>query len=225
MRLTCPCCHVELSLDLLLTNEAARHAVARLATVSLPFGALTLRYMALFRPEKRGLSIERMVKLIEELLPDLERGFITRKGRDWPVDVETWRAGMETVLAKRDKGDLTLPLTSHGLLLEVMAGFVDRAERRAEGEREDTRRARRTAGVIKGPRDLAEVASVWDGADSGPVPLLDEPQRTAKAATGPASPPPDYSRPSKAALQLRAQIEAARLAKTGTTDQPQEGHA
>jgi hypothetical protein len=222
MRLTCPCCHVELSLDLLLTNEAARHAVARLATVSLPFGALTLRYMALFRPEKRGLSIERMVKLIEELLPDLERGFITRKGRDWSVDIETWRAGMETVLAKRDKGDLTLPLTSHGLLLEVMAGFVDRAERRAEGEREETRRARRNAGVIKGPRDLAEVAAVWDGVDSGPVPLLDEPQRTAT----PAAPPPDYTRPSKAALQLRAQIEAARLAKTGTTDQPQqEGHA
>ena len=44
------------------TYEAARHAVARLATLSLPFGALALRYIALFKPEKRALSIERMVR-------------------------------------------------------------------------------------------------------------------------------------------------------------------
>ncbi|HRD84325.1 MAG TPA: hypothetical protein PLF63_04045 [Rubrivivax sp.] len=70
---------------MLLQHEAARRAVARLAQLSLPFGALTLQYMALFKPASRALSIDRMVRLIEELLPDIERRAVTRNGRDWPA--------------------------------------------------------------------------------------------------------------------------------------------
>lgn len=192
MRVVCPSCHGELSLDVLLTHEAARIAVAQLAQVSIPFGALTLRYIALFRPEKRGLSIERMVKLINDLVPDLQRQAITRKGRDWGTDLETWRAAMETVLTKRDKGTLTLPLTSHGLLYEVIASMVDRVEARAEHRVESERRAHRPAGAAGGPRNLADIAQTLD---SGAMP--------------PPVAPAVYSGPSRAALAIKAQIEAS----------------
>ncbi len=195
MRVSCPSCNALLTLDVLLTNEAARLAVARLAKVSLPFGALTLQYMALFRPETRGLSIDRMVKLVEELLPDIERQAITRKGRDWDTTIETWRAALQTVLAKRDAGSLRLPLTSHGLLYEVIAGMVDKYEGRMEAAAEQQRRNHRPAGLSNGPRDLAEMAEAI-GAE-GPA-----------ALAAPRQAAPAYSGPSKAALAIQAQIKA-----------------
>lgn len=208
MRITCPGCHAELTLDVLLTNEAARLAVAKLAQVSVPFGALTLRYIALFRPEKRGLSIERMVRLINELVPDIERKAITRKGRDWDAGLETWRAAFEIVLAKRDKGTLTLPLTSHGLLYEVMAGLVDRIEAQAERDTERQRREHRPAGADTGPRDLSEIGEVIH---SGAMPFDAKPQ----------PPRPDYSKPSRAALELRAQMEAAKARRNAPETAPE----
>lgn len=195
MRVTCPACHAELSLEVILANEAARQAVARLAAVSLPFGALMLRYVALFRPEKRGLSIERLVRLVDEVLPDIERQAITRKGRDWHAPLEAWRGAIEIVLAKRDKGGLTLPLTTHGLLYEVLAGLAFNQEARDEGRAEAERKARRNTGPAAGPRDLAEFA--------------------AEIGTAPAAPAPaPYVGPSRAAQELKARMEAARRART-----------
>ncbi|MDO9094472.1 MAG: hypothetical protein Q8R98_01860 [Rubrivivax sp.] len=215
MRMCCPACHAELSLEVILSHEAARQAVARLAAVSLPFGALTLRYMALFRPEKRGLSIERMVRLIDELLPDIERRAITRKGRDWDAPVEAWRAAIEVVLNKRDKATLTLPLTSHGLLYEVLAGLAEKVEARAEADQEQQRRQRRTTGADTGPRDLSDVAHDLGTASAGAavVPAI-------------APPRPGYAGPSRAAREKRAEIEAAlrrHQAGAGSSEDPPQG--
>jgi hypothetical protein len=199
MRVTCPTCHCEISLDALLESESARRAVARLAEISVPFGALMLRYVALFRPEKRRLSIDRMVSLLEELLPDIERGAVRRKGRDWPAPRDTWRAAVEQVLANRDKGTLTLPLTSHGYLHEVICGMAEKFEAAAERERETARRTRAPApGPAAGAAPLATVL-----------------------ATAPAAPPPNYGTgPSRAARELRAQMEAATRLRTVQKEGP-----
>lgn len=213
MRVVCPSCSAELSIDVLLSHEAARQAVAQLAMVSVPFGALTLRYIGLFRPEKRGLSIERMVKLIGELLPDIKRGAITRKGRDWDVDLETWRTALDVILAKRDQGKLNLPLTSHGLLYEVIVGLVERVEARAERDREEQRRQHRQAGPQPGPRNLAEMGEFTN---SGSMPLA------------PAAPAPrPYTGPSRAALAIQAQMAAAKAQRgpSQPADAPEEGEA
>lgn len=187
MRVTCPSCHAEVSLEVLLESDAARRAVARLAEISLPFGALVLRYVALFRPAKRRLSIERMVTLLEELLPDLQRQVITRKGREWQAPHETWRAAMEAVLAARDKGTLTLPLTTHGYLYEVLVGLADKYEATNEREREKLARAR------------AHVA--------GPATA---PAAAALALHAPAPVPAAYAAgPSRAARAIKAQMAAA----------------
>ncbi|GAB1387826.1 MAG: hypothetical protein AMXMBFR78_34190 [Rubrivivax sp.] len=213
LRIACPCCAAELSLDALLTHEQARRAVARLAQVSLPFGALTLRYMALFKPASRALSIERMVRLIDELLPDIERRAVTRHGRDWPADLETWRAAMQIVVAMRDEGTLRLPLTGHGLLYQVIANLQDKAEAQAERTHEAARRQRREAGARGvAPRDLSAMAA---DVASSPMPL--------DATGAPAVPPPSYAGPSRAALALRAQIEAAQAARANAPSPTPEG--
>jgi hypothetical protein len=183
MRVSCLACNAELSLDVLLEHEEARAAMGRL--VQLTMGSLVLRYVALFRPAKRRLSIDRTVSLLLELLPDMERGAITRKGRDWTVGPDTWRAGFEQMLAARDKGSLTLPLSSHGYLYEVLVGLADKAEAQAERETEEDRRQRR-------------------GASDAPL------AAAAAIAPAPAAPRPDYSQPSLYARQVRAEIEAKR---------------
>lgn len=197
MKVTCPSCHAEMSLEALLESESARRAVARLAEISLPFGALVLRYIALFRPAKRRLSIERMVALIEELLPDMQRHAVQRKGREWHAPLESWRAAMETVLAARDKGTLSLPLTSHGYLYEVLAAQADKVESVAEREREKQARSRSVAGPAAGPVPFAAAA----------VTVLST-----------ATPPPAYSGPSRAAREIQARIAAGQKAREGQTE-------
>lgn len=204
MNVVCPCCHAEMSLDVLIASDEARMAVGPVLERALGLGGVAMRYIALFRPEKRRMSIERMCKLVGELMPDIERRAINRKGRDWAAPIEVWRTGMETVLAKRDKGTLTLPLTSHGLLYEVMCGLAEKAESQAEREREDQRRTFRDTGPrATEPRDLSTLAESIGQAAMAPPP----------------APRPEYSGPSKAALRIKAEAEAKRRARTGTTDQ------
>jgi hypothetical protein len=197
MRVSCPACNAELSLDVLLAHEEARAAMGRL--VQSTMGSLVLRYLALFRPTKRRLSIERTVSLLLELLPDMERNAITRKGRDWPVTAETWRAGFEQVLANRDKGSLTPPLTSHGYLYEVLVALADKVEAKAERETEASRRSGSSVGGA--PASLGQVIADMDRA------VERTQQAVERLAQG----------PSRAALAIKAEI-AARAAKKGATD-------
>lgn len=154
MNVTCPGCGAEMSLDVLFAHEDSRRALARLATISVPLGAQVMRYLALFRPAKRQMSHSRVVTLIEELLPDLERGRITRKGREWPAPLDSWRAAIETVLEARDKGSLTLPLKSHGYLYEVLLGMADKHEAAIERGRETSRQGGRA--YTAGPASIAD---------------------------------------------------------------------
>lgn len=205
MKVACPACHAEFSLDVLFAREEASAALARLVAVSLPFGALVLRYIGLFRPAKRRLAIERTVSLIEALLPDIERMTVTRKGRDWAAPPEVWVAAIEAVIAARDKGTLTLPLTSHGYLYEVVSAVADKAEAVAERETEEHRRQHRSAGVA--PAAPVAVASALAG--------------VAEAAHA----VPPYVRgsgPSKAAVQIQAQIKAQMEARVQRRAEPGE---
>lgn len=196
MRLSCPACNAEASLEVLLGRDADARAVAAFIERHVVFGELLVRYIALFRPPKRRLGIARMVGLVQELMPDIERGAINRKGRDWQASRDIWRAGMETVLAKRDKESLNLPLTSHGLLYELIVGLAEKYEARNEAQREAQRRDNRPTGTARGPRNLAELADDLAAAGLPPVPTA-----------MPASFPP-YSGPSRAALAIKAEAEA-----------------
>lgn len=200
MRVSCPACHAEYSLEVLLQHEAARAAMARLARISLPFGALLLQYIGLFRPAKRRLSIDRMVALIDEVLPDIERGAINRKGRDWPASREAWQAAVEKVLAARDAGRLRLPLTTHAYLYEVLLDQADKVEATAEREEEASRRNKA-------------------GAAAEPMPLSDVAQRAVVMAS---TAPPPPAGPSLYARKVRAEIDA-RLGRAQPTEGGSDG--
>lgn len=206
MRLSCPACNAETSLEVLVAREADARAVAAFLERSLPLGEALVRYIALFRPAKRRLGLARMVALIEEIMPDIERHAIDRKGREWRAEPRAWRHAFETVLAARDKGTLSLPLTSHGYLYEVLCALAEKAEAAVESQREAERRTHRAAGPRTGtPRDLAEMAaSIAHGPDpiTGPAPV---PQQGAAG-------------PSRAALEIQARIKAGRSRMGGPAE-------
>lgn len=220
MRLSCPTCNSEFTPDVLITHQLARQAIVRLVRLSLPFSASTLQYVALFKPASRALTFDRIATLVEELHADITRGAITRKGRDWPADVDTWKAAIDVVLAKRDAHDLRLPLASHALLHEVIVGLVEKTEARSEAQRITDQRSQRITFHRGGvPRDLGDLA-----ADIAASVVATPPTHTVVITNTSA---PDYSKPSRAALEIRARIEAARRPPLGTyqdpVDPPTEG--
>lgn len=134
MKLVCPACGAVNSLDSLVGHDGARTALAELAALSGPFAGAVLRYLALFRPAKRQLSFDRVASLLEELNPMILEARITRNGRSYAAPREVWIAAIDHILASRDR--LTLPLKSHGYLLEIIVGQVNKAEAAAETKRE-----------------------------------------------------------------------------------------
>ena len=139
MKLKCPACGASASLDILLSHDGAREAVMLALRLPAPMGKKLVQYLALFRPVKRDLSFDRLARLLEELLPDIERAQVDHDGHTWPAPQTYWQQAIDTVLAARDAGRLTLPLKSHGYLYSVLAGLASSAEGRAEQQQEQRR--------------------------------------------------------------------------------------
>jgi len=134
MKCTCPACGAVYSLDVLLANDGARDAVMVALQLPAQLGKLLIQYVALFRPAERQLSFDRLANILGGLLPMIESGRVERSGRTWPAPLEYWRAALEDITSKRDK--LTLPLKSHGYLLEIIAGLANKAEGAQEAKTE-----------------------------------------------------------------------------------------
>lgn len=139
MKLKCPACGALASLDVLITAEGAREAVLMALQFPAPLGKRLIQYLALFRPATRDLSFDRVASLLNEILPDIQAGKIKRAGREWNLLQDYWLLGIDTVLAARDAGRLTLPLKGHGYLYEVLVGIADKAEGRKEAQIESSR--------------------------------------------------------------------------------------
>lgn len=123
MRTRCPCCGTTLSLDALIAHEGAREALSVAFKLSGVLGSALVRYIALFRSDARELTLERVARLLGELLPDIQAGRITRNGQVFEAPLEAWVWAIEQGLAARDAGRLKTPLKSHGWLYEVISGY------------------------------------------------------------------------------------------------------
>lgn len=55
--------------------------MAAVFKLSGQLGSALIRYLALFRPETRELTMDRVAKLLGEVLPDLQAQRISRNGR------------------------------------------------------------------------------------------------------------------------------------------------
>ena len=134
--IACPVCGTELTLAQLFSHEETQRAFSRLASVSVPLGARVLRYCALFAPPKTRLTVAKQVKLILALLPDLERGAIDHKGREWAVPLSIWAQAIDQMLASRDVGRLELPMKGHAYLYSILVGLANKVEASSEAKAE-----------------------------------------------------------------------------------------
>lgn len=140
MMLICPCCAARFDIEAAINDETARQAIALALAAPRELKRVLPAYLGLFRPRERQLSWSRFEKLLRELLEMIEAGQIERKGRSWAAPVEHWRLGMDQMIEGRER--LTLPLKTHGYLLEIIAGMVDKTEAKAEAARESGLRRR-----------------------------------------------------------------------------------
>lgn len=180
--LSCPACGAELDMAVLFAHQADHQALARLIAVSVPLGARVMQYIGLHTPAKQRLTAAKKIKLLMQLLPDLERQAITRNGREWAVPLALWAQAIDGMLATRDAGRLDLPLKGHGYLYAVLQGLADKAEAAQERQAEaDKRTGASTPTVtVRGqamPMGQA-IAQVFGGRDPA-LAALDERDRSA----------------------------------------------
>lgn len=119
MHIKCPACGAVASLDLLLSAEDGASDVVKIAAEMQPeLWRVIVQYIALFRPSKTKLSFSRMASLLGELHPLIKNAQFERGGKQFHAPLNYWLAGIEQMLAQRDR--LTLPLKTHGYLFEIM---------------------------------------------------------------------------------------------------------
>ena len=154
MKLVCPSCGYYAAPDGFVTEGEEQRALLLAFRLPAPLAVPMQQYLRLFRPAERALTARRIEALLGELLPLVEAARIERRGRLWPAPLDHWRAALEEIVAKRER--LTLPLKSHGYLLEIVVGYADRAEAGAEAQREASRANRhREDRSTAGPQPLA----------------------------------------------------------------------
>jgi len=144
MRLICPECGAVGSIAQFASDLDARAAVDIIAHVPGDIGIAMLGYLSLFRPAKRVLTWPRAHRLLADLQELMAAPCVQRRGKDWPVTPLMWRQALEQMVDARPR--LTLPLKSHGYLLEIVAGLADKAAASAEDKREADLRAGFKAG-------------------------------------------------------------------------------
>lgn len=200
--LSCPVCGTELDLAVLFSHEHDQRALARLAAVSIPLGGRVLQYLGLFTPPKQRLTAAKKIKLILQLLPDLERQAITWKGRDWAAPRTAWAMAIDQMLAARDAQRLELPMKGHGYLYAILAGMADKFEGQAEQAREQQLRTGPRAATVNGPKSVADLVQAPAPA-AAPRPAPAAPAPSPGKAQG--TPAPGMSPTVRA---MRQQIEA-----------------
>lgn len=132
MLLTCPLCAFKADLVVFVNDKRGKQAAALMGRVPPPLSDGIQRYLHLFAPAKHGLTISRFLTLLEPLVQWIEAGRITRARREWVITLAQFEAAFEHMAESRAK--LTLPLKSHGYLLEVLSGMADKLEAQAEAK-------------------------------------------------------------------------------------------
>ena len=175
--MTCPVCHTTTPIALWFASEEACRTFRRLVGMSIPLGTRVMRYLTLFTPPKTRLTQGKQLKLIEQLLPDLERRAITQNGQDWQAPIDIWSSAFERVFTVADAGRLTLPLSGHNYLYTTIRDLSEKAAAKAEDQAERERRETPKRGPvqIKGSTSIGALIGQKDPA------LADLEQRTSQA--------------------------------------------
>lgn len=155
MKLVCPACGAEASVDAWEADAEARAALEVAAGLPRPVARWILPYLALFRPgrgapacaPKSGrtrrsaptLTWKTTRKLLEDLKALVEAEWISWKQNvPRPNKIEAWARAMDKVVG-HPPGDL--PLKSHGYLRSIAYGIADQMDAESERVLEEKRRS------------------------------------------------------------------------------------
>ena len=180
MIVSCPACATQFGLDVLFQSQADHDAYTRLVALASPLHARLVQYLQLHKPAKQQLTAAKSTRLLAQLLPDLERGAITWKGRDWPAPLRAWQVAIDQLLSKRNAATLELPLTGHGYLYAVLAGMADKQEAVNEQQREADLRNAGRAHASNAPTQVGQLLTVQQALGAGVQPMA----ATASAPAG-----------------------------------------
>lgn len=138
MKTSCPGCGCVFDLDAGVSDADARRFAELVAGMDPRVAKPLIQYLALFRPEKTGMRWSRMLTLAQEIEPMIRVARVTRKGTTYAAPPEQWSAAL-SMLADRPK-NLTLPLKSHGYLLEILANQAEKIAAKQEAQTEQQKR-------------------------------------------------------------------------------------
>lgn len=125
MQMQCPCCGEQFPFEAGFADADGKQLAALFAKLDPKLGRAVLNYLRLFSPAKRSLRMTRAIRLVEELLALVEAGVVQRDARtaeSKPAPPRLWTAGIEQMIAQRDR--LSLPLESHNYLRAVVFGIA-----------------------------------------------------------------------------------------------------
>lgn len=168
--LTCPVCSATLNFEQILGRLESDRTFDRMVTLSVPLGTLVLQYLTLFTPPQQRLTNTKKLRLMGQLLPDLERRAITHKGRDWPAPLPVWAAAIEQMLSARANDRLTLPMTGHAYLYSIVAAQADKHEAATEQQHEQERRTGPRPATTNAPLQVAQALQPAPRPASAPAP-------------------------------------------------------
>lgn len=157
MHVTCPCCSESFPIAAGLLEPDGKRFGMLLAGMEPALGRATMEYLPLFAPGKQKLRLSKAVKLVAALDALVREGTVCRDERNGvrrPATAALWVAGIEQMLAQRDR--LTLPLANHNYLRMVVYGLADQADFAAERQREAS--ARTGASRSVGPSPPTSIA-------------------------------------------------------------------
>lgn len=166
--ITCTVCGTELDLAALLAHVDDQKALTRLVAISVPMGARVLQYVSMFKPEKQSLTAAKKIKLILQLLPDLERKAITHKGREWEAPLIAWAQAIDRMIFYRDIGKLDLPMRGHIYLYSIIADLANSSESAQERQLEQDRRTGPRPATTNGPTNLADLTAAAPAVPAAP---------------------------------------------------------
>lgn len=113
MRLTCPACGAQASAEAWANDAEARRAFGIISTLPRGVARLALPYLALFRPNERGLGWARACKLLEQLKSLIEAPEICWEREHLSNNPDYWEAALDK-LTNRPPSEL--PLKNHNYL-------------------------------------------------------------------------------------------------------------
>lgn len=141
MRIICPCCQTDFPIEAGLNDIDARNAIKRAFSLS-PIGSKLLHYLQLFKPQKQALRMDKLTRILNELVDMVQSGKVSQNGTIYAAPQGYWEMAINQMLDNRQQ--LKLPLKSHGYLISIIAGYAEKAETRTEKQTE----ARKQGGVV-----------------------------------------------------------------------------